>query len=159
MAYLFDTNIFIRSKNEMPMDLWPTFWTKMAGLINSGVVFSSEMVKSEINRGNDELTEWIKSLAPKDFYLPITEDVIVKYEDCQNWARCRNFTQNALRTFAEVADAYLIATASAKNITLVTYETSDPNCKNRVKIPDVCNAIGVRYCDLNTVLRELGIKI
>lgn len=28
MAYIFDTNIFIRSKHEMPMDLWPTFWTK-----------------------------------------------------------------------------------------------------------------------------------
>lgn len=28
MAYIFDTNIFIRSKNEMPMEVWPTFWKK-----------------------------------------------------------------------------------------------------------------------------------
>ena len=71
MAYIFDTNIFVRSKHEMPMDLWPTFWTKIAGMINSGNVFS--------------------------------------------------------------------------NI--------------QVKIPDACDALGVRYCDLNTVLRELNITI
>lgn len=28
MAYIFDTNIFIRSKNEMPMEVWPTFGEK-----------------------------------------------------------------------------------------------------------------------------------
>lgn len=43
--------------------------------------------------------------------------------------------------------------------TLVTYEGSNPNSKKRVMIPDACNALGVRYCDLNTVLKEMGIKI
>ena len=35
MAYLYDTNIFITSKNEMPKDYWPTFWQKFVELINS----------------------------------------------------------------------------------------------------------------------------
>lgn len=52
-----------------------------------------------------------------------------------------------------------MATASAKGLTLVTNEIADPKCRRRVKIPDACNALGVRYCDLNTVLRELGITI
>lgn len=46
MAYIFDTNIFIRSKNEMPMEVWPTFWKKMAEMINSGQVRSSIEVKA-----------------------------------------------------------------------------------------------------------------
>lgn len=50
MAYIFDTNIFVRSKHEMPMDLWPTFWTKIAGMINSGNVFSNIQVKGEIDK-------------------------------------------------------------------------------------------------------------
>ena len=33
------------------------------------------------------------------------------------------------------------------------------NSKKRVMIPDACNAQGVRYCNLNTVLKEMGIKI
>lgn len=65
----------------------------------------------------------------------------------------------AVSEFATVADAYLVATAAAKGYTLVTNETVDPQCRRRVKIPDACNALGVRFCDLNTVLRELNITI
>lgn len=160
MAYIFDTNIFIRSKNEMPMEVWPTFWRRMAEMINSGQVYSSIEVKAEIDRGNDELTSWIHDNASDSFYYAIDDEVLAKYADTQNWAQSNPvFHENARQEFATVADAYLVATAAAKGLTLVTYETSDPSCKRRVKIPDACNAIGVRYCDLNTALREMGITI
>ena len=160
MAYIFDTNIFIRSKNEMPMEVWPTFWKRMAEMINSGQVCSSIEVKAEIDKGNDELTTWIHDNASDSFYYTIDEEVLAKYADTQNWTQSNPvFTENARQEFATVADAYLVATAAAKGLTLVTYETSDPNCKRRVKIPDACNAIGVRFCDLNTALREMGITI
>lgn len=51
MAYLIDSNIFIRSKNEMPMNLWPTFWQRMTDMVNSGELFISTKVKEEIERG------------------------------------------------------------------------------------------------------------
>jgi hypothetical protein len=83
-----------------------------------------------------------------------------EYAKVMNWAHDnRIFKQSTIEEFARVADAFLVAAASAKGYTLVTYEESDPLCKKRVKIPDACNALGVRYCDLNTVLRELNIKI
>ena len=63
MAYIFDTNIFIRSKNEMPIVLWPTFWTRVAEMIAANQVFSNEAVKAEIERGNDDLTVWISQNA------------------------------------------------------------------------------------------------
>lgn len=160
MAYIFDTNIFIRSKNEMPMDIWPTFWERFREMVNSGEIFTSVTVKDEINKGKDELTEWLKQNAPKSFYLSLDADVLVQYTNVQNWAKSNPiYTQAALNTFANVADAYLVATASAKQMALVTYEGSSPNSKKRVMIPDACNALGVRYCDLNTVLKEMGIKI
>lgn len=160
MAYIFDTNIFIRSKHEMPMDLWPTFWTKVAGMINSGNVFSNIQVKGEIDKGGDELTNWMKSHVPAGFYVENEPDVMVKYADVMNWAQSNAvYKPEAIAEFAQVADAYLVATAAAKGYTLVTNETADPMCRRRVKIPDACNALGVRFCDLNTVLRELGITI
>lgn len=160
MAYIFDTNIFIRSKNEMPMDVWTTFWSRMKELVNSGRVFSCQAVKDEIERGKDELTEWVKLNAPRSFYLQQDDDVLVKYADAQSWVNASSvFTESAKTEFANVADAYIVATAAAKNMTVVTYETPDPNCKRRVKIPDACNAPGVRCCDLNTALREMGITI
>lgn len=160
MAYIFDTNIFIRSKNEMPIDLWPSFWTKVARMISSGQIFSNIQVKEEIEKGNDELTRWMKAYAPSEFYIANDADVMSKYADVQNWASSNKvYLPDAVNEFAQVADAFLVATASAKGHTLVTNETAAPKCKRRVKIPDVCNAIGVRYCDLNTVLRELEITI
>ena len=160
MAYIFDTNIFIRSKNEMPMDIWPTFWERFREMVNSDEIFTSITVKDEIDKGKDELTEWLKQNAPKSFYLSLDTDVMAQYTITQNWAKSNSvYTQTALNTFANVADAYLVATAAAKQMTLVTYEGSSPNSKKRVMIPDACNALGVRYCDLNTVLKEMGIKI
>ena len=160
MSYIFDTNIFIRSKNEMPMDIWPTFWERFREMVNSDEIFTSITVKDEIDKGKDELTEWLKQNAPKSFYLSLDADVMAQYTITQNWAKSNSvYTQTALNTFANVADAYLVATAAAKQMTLVTYEGSSPNSKKRVMIPDACNALGVRYCDLNTVLKEMGIKI
>ena len=160
MAYIFDTNIFIRSKNEMPMDIWPTFWERFREMVNSDEIFTSITVKDEIDKGKDELTEWLKQNAHKSFYLSLDADVMAQYTITQNWAKSNSvYTQTALNTFANVADAYLVATAAAKQMTLVTYEGSSPNSKKRVMIPDACNALGVRYCDLNTVLKEMGIKI
>lgn len=161
MAYLFDTNIFVESKKNLPMDVWPSFWTRMVELINSGNVFSIDKVKDEIDHGGDELTDWIRNNAPRGFFLPTDAATIVKYSETQNWAQSNpiGFTQAALVGYAQVADAYLVATAAAKNLTLVTYEKSEPNRRNRVKIPDACIGIGARCCDLNTALRDLGIHI
>ena len=160
MAYIFDTNIFIRSKHEMPMDLWPTFWTKIAGMINSGHVFSNIQVKEEIEKGGDELANWMRNHVPVGFYIENEADVMVKYGEVINWASANSvYKPEAVAEFAQVADAYLVATAAAKGYTLVTNETADPTCRRRVKIPDACNALGVRFCDLNMVLRELGVTI
>ena len=136
------------------------FLTKIAGMINSGNVFSNIQVKGEIDKGGDELTDWMKVNVPAGFYIENELDVMVKYGEIMNWAQSNAvYRPEAVSEFATVADAYLVATAAAKGYTLVTNETADPQCRRRVKIPDACNALGVRFCDLNTVLRELNITI
>ena len=144
----------------MPVDVWPTFWIRIAELIHNGEIYSSIKIKEEIDRGGDELTQWMKDNATKEFYCRIDGEVLQKYAQLQNWAN-RNtiYTAAAKNEFANVADAYLVATAAAKNMTIVTYEVSAPDSKKKIKIPDVCNVFGVSYCDLNTALRNLGVKI
>ena len=159
MKYLFDTNIFIRSKYEMPIELWPTFWLRIADLTSRGLITSSVKVQDEINRGNDELTDWMRKYAASDFYIDIDAAIMQKYMEVQRWANNMGFTQSAKEEFASVADPHLVATAAAKGMTLVTYETSNPMCRKRVKIPDACMAMGVSFCDLNTAFRELGVTI
>lgn len=158
--YLFDTNIFIVSKNELPADVWPTFWLRLSELIKAEKICSSIKVKEEIERGKDELTIWMKNNTTRNFYCPINEAVLEKYTEAQRWAIANhNYSEAARNQFAEVADAYLIATAAAYDMTLVTNEKSAPGSKKSIKIPDVCNALSIKYCDLNTVLRDLGVQI
>lgn len=54
-----------------------------------------------------------------------------------------------------MADAWVIAHAMAEGATVVTKEGFAPR---RVKIPDVCNALGVRCVDDFTFLREVGVR-
>lgn len=161
MEYLFDTNIFVESKKNLPMDIWPTFWTKMIGLINSGNIHSIDKVKDEIDKGGDELTDWIRKNASHGFFLKPDMSVMRKMAETIAWAQNNpvGFTQAAISDYVNVADSYLVATAAAKGMILVTYEKSNPQRRSRVMIPDACNAIGVRACDLNTAFRELGILI
>lgn len=161
MECLFDTNIFVESKKNLPMDVWPTFWTKMIELINSGNIYSIDKVKEEIDRGGDELTDWLHNNAPRGFFLTQDIAVMTKLAETIAWAQNStvHFSQAAIFDYINVADSYLVATAAARRMVLVTYEKSNPQRRNRVMIPDACNAIGVRTCDLNTALRELGIFI
>lgn len=161
MGYLFDTNIFVESKKNTPLDVWPSLWSTLANMINSGYVFSIDMVKEEIEKGGDELTDWIKVNAPKSFFLTPDSAVVGKLSETISWAMQAptGYTQNAINEYADVADSYLVATAAAKDMVLVTFEKSNLQRRNRIMIPDACNAIGVRCCDLNSALRELGITI
>lgn len=161
MEYLFDTNIFVESKKNLPMDIWPTFWTKMVMLIKSGKIHSIDKVKEEIDKGGDELTDWIHKHAPRGFFLKQDSFVMAKMTETIDWAQNNpvGFSQSAISDYVNVADSYLVATAAAKKMVLVTYEKSNPQRRNRVMIPDACIAIGVRSCDLNTALRELGVPI
>lgn len=161
MNYLFDANIFIESKKNLPMDVWPSFWRKMTELINGGRIFSINKVKDEIDKGGDELTDWIRDNAPRGFFLPQDTTVMNRYSETVRWANTSpiGFTQSAIAGYAGVADSYLVATAAARDMTLVTFEKSHPNRRNRVMIPDACAAIGARCCDLNTAFRELDVMI
>jgi len=158
MSYLLDSNIFIRCKNEMPMDIFQGFWQCLAELAQNGQIFSSIKVKEEIYKGNDELKEWCANQLPRGFFLQF--EAHAEYANLMTWANnSQVFTVPAKQEFATVADAYLVATAAAKGMKVVTFETSDPLCKKRVKIPDACIAIGVDFCSLNDVLHALGVII
>ena len=69
-----------------------------------------------------------------------------------------HYTTNAIQEFLEtdLADPWLIAFAMINNWTIVTYERSEPNRKNRIKIPEVCNQFNVRYVNTIEMLRELN---
>lgn len=157
--FLLDTNIFIASSNVLPEDVWPSFWVKLAEQISIGNFVTSIKVKEELDKGYGFLTDWIKANAPKSFFKGVDINVMQEYAKLQQWASSRQYRETAVKEFAEVADSFIVATASANNWTLVTNETSSPESKKRIKIPDACDFLGVKYCNLNDAFRSLGVSI
>ena len=161
--FLLDANVLIAAKNLLPIDLFPSFWQKMYGLASSGAIHSIVKVKEEIYKGNstDPLVTWCNSL-PDTFFLSFDTSMAPSYGRVITWSQSQTvFSSAALSEFArlDVADAFLVAAAATLNCVIVTNETSDPQCKKRVKIPDAANALGVQCISLNDVLRRLGVTI
>jgi len=68
------------------------------------------------------------------------------------------FTQPAKTEFASVADGWVIAYASANNMTIVTHEEYHPDAKRKVPMPNLCIEFDVAYMDTFAMLRDLGEK-
>mgnify|MGYP000175449713 CR=1 FL=1 len=159
-TYLLDTNIFITAKNELPMDVYPSFWRMISKLAAEGSFRSIKKVEDEIFKGKDELVDWVADNLPKDFFIAENANTLAALSTVSQWTTMNKvYTQAAKEQFASVADSWIIAEALAQSVTVITLEAPDPMCKKRVKIPDVCKAVGVKFCDLNTAFRSLGVKI
>lgn len=160
MRYLIDTNIFITAKNELPMDVYPSFWLALSQLAAKGEFCSVKKVEDEIRKGHDELVDWIDNNLPKEFFISENINTLTALTIVSQWTTSNQVYSQAAKTeFVSVADSWIVAEALSQSVTVVTHETPDPLCKKRVKIPDVCNAIGVKFCNLNDAFRALGVTI
>ena len=158
--YLLDTNIFITAKIRLPFDIYPSFWSALSRLANNGFIHSIKRVEEEILKGNDDLAEWVVKNLDKGFFISEDDKTLIALSTVSQWSQTNtSYTPSAKNEFVNVADSWLVAEALSQNFTVITYETPDPNCKRRVKIPDACKAVGVKYCSLNDAFRTLGIKI
>ncbi|MCC8113298.1 MAG: DUF4411 family protein [Bacteroidales bacterium] len=159
MAYLLDSNILIAPSRQLPIDIFPSLWGGFEELLTNGNMLLIDKVKEEIENGGDELSEWCKLHLPKSSIVSTeTEAVILEYRKIFVWAQTHGqYTPIAKKEFLSntVADAFLVAVAKAYGHTIVTFEKSEPNIKRRIKIPEVCEAMDVRFCDHLAALRSL----
>lgn len=164
--YLVDSNFFIQAhRAHYPLDVVTSFWTKVKELAMDGKIKSIDKVKKEIYDNashEDELKGWCIANLPEDFFLE-SSDSLSNYIKIVQWANSKSghYRRRAIDEFleADLADPWLVAHSVGKDITIVTYEKSEPEGKKRIKIPEVCKAFGVRYIDTVGMLRELGQRI
>lgn len=146
MAYLLDSNVFIRAKRDhYRFGTFPCFWDWIIAQHAAGNVFSVKAVEREILVGGDDLSTWIGAI-PSAF-LDADAATTSAAATLSAWALnpARAFTQAAVNIFFASADYWLIAHASAHGFTVVTQELPEPNRKNRIKIPDACAGISVPW--------------
>ncbi|MFK8013526.1 MAG: DUF4411 family protein [Marinicellaceae bacterium] len=161
--YILDSNFFIQAHRSIyPLDVVQSFWLKINGLAQANTIVSIDKVKKEIydnSAHEDELKLWCDSNLPSDFFMD-TNAVLQNYVAIVNWTNSmsHHFTPNAIQEFlaTDLADPWLIAFAMSNSWTIVTYEKSQPERKNRIKIPEVCNQFNVRHIDTIQMFRELN---
>lgn len=163
-VYVVDSNFFIQAhRASYPLDVATSFWNKVIELAEDGKIISIDKVKNEIFKNEDELKQWCAINLPDSFFKD-SSTIITQYSQVATWATSESsrYLPNALAEFlnADEADAWLVAYALADptEIIIVTHEVSQPNRRNKVKIPDACIANGVQYCNTIEMLRHLGEK-
>lgn len=118
-------------------------WARLEGVVRAGEICIPEEVLNEVERKEDGLHAFLKDqrekiVAPLDEEVMAgTRDVLAEFPRFAGEMRGRN-----------KADPFVIATARARKIVVVTEEGSRGN-KNRPKIPLACDHFGI---DCITVL-------
>jgi hypothetical protein len=161
-VYVVDTNFFIQAhRAHYPLDVASSFWNKVKELAEKGIIISIDKVKNEIYNNNDALKQWCIDNLPDNFFKS-TSNITSSYRQVVSWAteRSNHFLPNALNEFldSEEADAFIVAYVLSENHdrVLVTQEISEPNRKTKVKIPDVCLGLNVKFVNLMDMFREIG---
>lgn len=153
MAWLLDSNVFIQAKNlHYGFDFCPAFWDWLERENKAGHVFSIERVGDELKAGEDELATWARDRG-NSFFLPPGTNLTASLRSVSEWTTRQGFEQSAVNSFLQVADFFLIAQAHAGQHVVVTHEVWADSVK-RIKIPNVCLGLGIKYVNPYEMLRS-----
>jgi len=144
MAYLLDANVFIQARNlQYGFDFCPAFWDWLDRKNASGEVFSIQQVGTELEAGDDDLSDWAAARG-KRFFLPPDNPVLPALARVSSWATSQSYEASAITTFLQVADYWLVAFALAHGHTVVTHEVPSDS-RRKIKIPTACVGLNVRF--------------
>lgn len=154
--FLVDANVLIEAKNRYyAFDIAPGFWQWLERIHREGRVCSIEAVYEEVVRGDDELAEW--SRRHRELFRPIDQHTTRFFQPLSTWAAEQDFKPSALNEFtADAADYLLVAFGAAYRCTVVTHERPAPDSRKKIKIPDACAALGVKWDNPWNMLRSTG---
>ncbi len=152
MSYLLDANVFMSAKNlHYGLDFCPAFWDWLVHKGNTGSVFSIDKVADEIEAGQDELSDWARTHGHA-LFRRTPPALAPQFTQVSTWATGQQYTPSAINTFLQSADFYLLAHALAGNQVVVTHEVPSTS-PGRIKIPNACVGLGVRFMTPYQMLR------
>lgn len=151
MRYSVDTSSLINGfRLHYPYESFPRLWNNdLPSLVASGELRATEEVRIELNRQDDELVQWIDDYSDELF---VEVDEAIQHEVIAI-LQCFPALIHAGRGRSG-ADPFVIGLAKVNGCTVVTEEGNGST--RHPKIPDVCNALGIRCIRLIELIRENG---
>jgi predicted nucleic acid-binding protein len=157
LLYCLDTNVLIEAwQKYYSPKFCPSYWDILNELGRKEVIFVPELVFEEITRTEDELSAWLKKSK-----IPIHNINELVTKCLQNiYAKDpvhKNLVDNTKAR--SLADPWVIAHAINENATVVTKEEKVTALNsNRIKIPNVCDNMGVRWINDFEFIQELNVS-
>jgi len=155
--YCLDANVLIEAwQKYYAPEVCPDYWCVLVELGKRDIIFIPEMVREEILRTEDDLAKWLR-----------TSKIPIRKIDGRVTSCLRNiYTNNPVHKYLvdsikgrSLADPWVIAHAISEKATVVTKEIRI-NALNsqRIRIPNVCDNMGVRWINDFDLIKELDIK-
>ncbi len=161
--FVVDTSVLTQAHRlYYPRDVVPGFWRLLEETHGAGDLTFVDRVLKEINdyHEEDELSEWVNDImAQSAFATTSTDEIAREYSKVTVWVEAQTrLTRAAKSKFARGADGWVIAYAIANGSIVVSQETTAPQSKSDIKIPDICTAHGADHINTIDLLRRLGAR-
>lgn len=148
--YSIDTSAILDGwVRNYPPDVFPPAWIKLGKLITEGILIATEEVLFDLKRKDDDVYKW--AYEHRQMFIPIDEeiqkvvkDILLKHKKLIDTRKNRSGS-----------DPFVIALAKIKDCNVITGE-KPTNSIDRPNIPDVCNALGIRWLSMLELFREQG---
>ena len=148
--YVIDTSALLDGwVRHYPSDVFPSLWSHLEDMIQSGELLAPDEVLSELSQKDDAVYQWAKTNAA--MFVALDEDI-------------QRATQEILNEFPRLvgamkdrnrADPFVIALAKVRGAIVVTGEKSI-GTRDRPRIPLVCDHFGIRHLTMLELIREKG---
>lgn len=150
--YIMDTCSFSELKYRYSEDVFEGIWKQVLDEIEKGTIMSCEEVYEELEKQDDDF--FARFSKYKYMFIDITDEI---QEELITILK-ENEKILDLKKKKSGADPFVIATAKAYKCTVVTEERRNNSPKSE-KIPNVCDAYGIKCITFLDMLRELNIKV
>ena len=151
-VYVFDNNSLSVLIKHFYESRFPSLWTSIDELVNSGVMVSVKEVQRELSAvfSMNPFVERTAITAP--FFQASTPEELLLVRDIFSNKRFQDLvSRKSILKGTPVADPFLIAKAELCSGIVVTQEEYKPN---GVKIPNVCEERKVACIDLETFMEQ-----
>lgn len=155
-TYCLDANVLIQAwqKYYSPV-LCPDYWKILDELGSEGRIFICQEVYDEIVKTEDDLSLWLKGRN-----IPVrkaNESVIGSLKEIYKTPAHLKLVDNTKNR--SLADPWVIAHAMENNSVVVTKEEKVTQANStKVKIPNVCDNVGVRWINDFEFVQELNFR-
>jgi len=151
LKYSTDTSAILDAwVRNYPPDVFPVVWAKLEELVDKGALFATEEVLRELEAKHDDVYEWAREHRHMFISIDLRIQAVVK----QILGQHKKLIDQ--RKGRSGADPFVIALAKLRGCAVLTAEKPSNNPEKRPRIPDVCDALGIKWLNVLELFREQG---